>query len=563
MEQTGRNESESHQMSLETPEPGDKPSPSLLGEGRREQAGQQSAPVQPSGGVRVDSTSGSKARVSREDSGDGKKKSQESAQAGSASKAGSVAGEVGVPHSTVDLHYFKRCKQGRGDTYSMRRGEAKDAGMAQPTEIITPDKVRQLQIALYRKAKAQPKYRFWSLYGELLRLDVLESALEAQFRNDGGAGVDGESLASVESKRRGWLEQLREELKTKRYRPSPVLRVMIPKRSGGQRPLGIPTVKDRVVQTALYMVLMPIWEADFHSQSYGFRPKRRAHQAINGICQAVHQGYVEIIDADLSNYFGTIPHRALMKMVTRRVSDGSVLRLVKSWLRAPIVEQDKDGKKRVIPNRCGTPQGGVISPLLANIYLNPLDHGVNVKCVGQARMFRYADDFVIACRRGRAGEVRERTKRWLEAKGLKLNEAKTRVVDIRHEGINFLGFNLTWRQSRKGRKYLHVEPSQGSRAGLRDSLRRIMNHWTLWRPIAEVVKEANQVLRGWSGYFHFRNSTSVMGNLKRYSRDRLRRWLWRKHACKGGLWSRYPDEKLHTHYGLYVLPTTAAWKANR
>src|SRR5438445_6166762 len=224
----------------------------------------------------------------------------------------------------------------------------------------------------------------------------------------------------------------------------------------------------------------------------------------------------------------------------------------------PLPERQFDGKLKVI--YC---VGGVVSPLLANIYLNPLDHGVNEKCVGQARMFRYADDFVIACRRGRAGEVRERTQRWLETRGLKLNEAKTRVLDIHQEGINFLGFNLTWRQSRKGRKYLHVEPSQASRTALRDNLRGILNHWTLWRPIAEVVKETNQVLRGWSGYFHFRNSTSVMGNLKRYSRERLRRWLWRKHACKGGLWSRYPDEKLHTHYGLYVLPTTAAWKANR
>jgi group II intron reverse transcriptase/maturase len=330
--------------------------------------------------------------------------------------------------------------------------------MAQETEIVTPEKVRQLQIALYRKAKAQPKYRFWSLYGELLRVDVLESALDAQIRNDGGAGVDGESLASVESKRQGWLERLREELRTKKYRPSPVLRVMIPKRSGGQRPLGIPTVKDRVVQTALYLVLMPIWEADFHPYSYGFRPKRRAHQAIDEICRAVRQGYVEIIDADLSNYFGTIPHRAMMTRVARRVSDGSVLRLIKSWLRAPVVEEDRDGTRRVIPNRCGTPQGGVISPLLANIYLNPLDHGVNGKCVGQARMFRYADDFVITCRRGRAGEVRERTKRWLEAKGLKLNEVKTRVVDIHREGINFLGFSLTWRQSRKGNEYLESVP---------------------------------------------------------------------------------------------------------
>ena len=563
MEQTSRNESEPHLMSPEKVSPGAKPSPSAWGEGRREQAGKQSAPAQNSGGVRVDSASGSKVRISWESSGDGESNSQGRAQAGSASKAGPVAGEVGVPRSTVDLHYYKRCKEGRGDTYSTRRGEAKDTEMAQATEIVTSEKVRQLQIALYRKAKAQPKYRFWSLYGELLRLDVLGSALDAQLRNGGGAGVDGESLASVESRRQAWLQQLREELKTKGYRPSPVLRVMIPKPSGGQRPLGIPTVKDRVVETAAYLVLMPIWEADFHPQSYGFRPKRRAHQAIDGICQAVHQGYVEIIDADLSNYFGTIPHRALMKMVARRVSDGSMLRLIKGWLQAPIVEQDKDGTKRVIPNRCGTPQGGVISPLLANIYLSPLDQGVNEKCVGQARMFRYADDFVIACRRGRASKVRERTKQWLEAKGLKLNEAKTRVVDIHQEGINFLGFNLTSRQSRKGTKYLHVEPSQGSRTALRDNLRGILNHWTQWRPIEDVVKETNQVLRGWSGYFHFRNSTSVMDNLKRYSRNRLRRWLWRKHACKGGLWSRYPDEQLHTHYGLYQLPTTAAWKAAR
>jgi len=550
-------------MSLEKVWPGAQPSPSAWGEGRREPAGKQSAPAPNSGGVRVDSASGRKVRVNWESSDGGRQTSLASVQAGDAGKVDAVAGAVGVPHSTVDLHNFKRCRAGRGDTYSKRRGEAKDTGMAQVTEIITPEKVRQLQITLYRKAKAQPKYRFWSLYGELQRRDVLESALDAQLRNDGGMGVDGESLASVASHREAWLEQLREELKTKRYRPSPVLRVMIPKRRGGQRPLGIPTVKDRVVQTALYLVLMPIWEADFHPQSYGFRPKRRAHQAIDDICRAALQGYVEIIDADLSNYFGTIPHRALMRMMARRVSDGSVLRLVKSWLRAPIVEQEKDGSQRVLPNRCGTPQGGVISPLLANLYLNPLDHGLNAKCAGQARMYRYADDFVIACRPGRAAEVRERTKRWLEAKGLKLNEAKTRVVDIRQAGINFLGFNLTWRHSLKGRPYLHVEPSQESQAELRENLRGILNHWTHWRPIAEVVKETNQVLRGWSAYFHFRNSTAVMGHLRGYSQNLLRRWLWRKHACQGGLWSRYPHQKLHTQYGLYALPTTAAWKAAR
>jgi group II intron reverse transcriptase/maturase len=436
--------------------------------------------------------------------------------------------------------------------------------MAGATQIRTPDKVRQLQIALYRKAKAEPKYRFWSLYGELLRQDVLSTALETQLQNGGGAGVDGETLASINAhpaKRQQWLDRLQEEFRTKTYRPSPGRRVMIPKQGGGERPLGIPTVKDRVAQTAMAMLLMPIMEADFHPHSYGFRPQRRAHQAIEAINQAVRQGYVEIIDADLSKYFDTIPPRGLMQAVARRISDGSVLRLIKSWLRAPVVEEDKDGTKRVTPNRRGTPQGGVISPLLSNLYLNPLDHGVNEKTSGQARMVRYADDFVIVCRAGQSRKLLERLKTWLDAKGLTLNEAKTRLVNIQQQGINFLGFNLTWRQSRQRRGYLHVEPSQKSRRALRENLGDILNHWTLWRPDKEVVAEANRVLRGWAGYFHYRNSTSVMGKMRRYSQNRLRRWLWRKHACRRALWTHYTDARLRKHYGLYELPITAAWKA--
>src|SRR5258707_4742186 len=205
MEQTGRNESEPHQMSLEKSKTGDKPSPYPWGEGRREQAAQQSEPAQRSGGVCVDSTSGSPVRVNWENSGDGK--SQQSAQAGSASEAQCVPGEVGVPHSSVDLHYFKRCKEPSGDTYAMRRGEAKDAGMAGATRIVTPDKVRQLQITLYRKAKASPKYRFWSLYGELLRMEGLERALDGQFQNGGGAGGEGERRAGSKRIRKEWLSE--------------------------------------------------------------------------------------------------------------------------------------------------------------------------------------------------------------------------------------------------------------------------------------------------------------------------------------------------------------------
>jgi RNA-directed DNA polymerase len=557
-------------MSLDNRRTGDKPSRSVTGEGRREETGQQSAFPQRSGGVSVDSTSASSTKVSWEVSGDGCK-TQPTAQAGSASETGGVAGEVGVPRSNMEVEalnaYFRGespAKVRRGGTCSMRRGEEKDAGMAGATRIGTPDKVRHLQITLYRKAKAAPKHRFWSLYGELLRLEVLEAALAAQERNDGAAGVDGQSLSSITAdpvQRQQWLESLQEELKARTCRPSPVRRVMIDKAGGGQRPLGIPTVKDRVVQMAVYLMLMPIWEADFAAHSYGFRPKRRAHQAIDAISLAVHQGYVEIIDADLSKYFDSIPHRQLMKKVAQRVSDGSVLGLVRGWLRAPVVEEDKDGQKRVRPNRCGTPQGGVISPLLANVYLNPLDHGVHQKCAGQARLVRYADDFVIACRPGQSQPVLERTKKWLQAHGLTLNEKKTRVVDIRQQGVNFLGFNLTGRKSQRGKIYLHVEPSQKSRQALRENLGTIFNHGTHWQTVAQVVRKANQVLRGWAGYFHYGNSVKVMSQMKRHSQNRLRRWLWRKHNCRWALWGTEETDWLHREYGLYELPLTAAWRA--
>jgi RNA-directed DNA polymerase len=563
-------------MSLDKFKTGDKPSRCLIGEGRREEAGQQPVLPQRSGGVGVDSTSVSSTKVSWEVSGEGCK-TQPTAQAGRASEAGGVAGEVGVPHSSMnlfahdaasldELREVAREEMRRGNTCSMRGGEAKDAGMAGATRIETPEKVRQLQITLYRKAKAEPQYRFWSLYGELLRRDVLDMALTTQLRNDGEAGVDGQSLASINATaaaREQWLDRLQEELKTKTYRPSAVRRVMIPKSSGGERPLGIPTVKDRVVQTALCLMLMPIFEADFHPRSYGFRPKRRAHQAIAEIQKAVQQGYVEIIDADLSKYFDTIPHRQLMKAVAQRVSDGSVLRLIKSWLRAPVVEEDKDGTRRVLPNRRGTPQGGVISPLLANLYLNPLDHGVNEPTSGQAQMVRYADDFVIACPVGRGRGLMARLKKWLQAKGLTLNEVKTRIVNMHEEGINFLGFNLTWRKSFRGRGYLHAQPSQKSRRVLREKLGGILNHWTHWRSIKDVVEEVNRVLRGWAGYFHYGNSTLVMNRMNDYSQNRFRRWLWRKHGCRHRLWAHYGPEQLHQRYGLYELPTTAKWKAAR
>jgi group II intron reverse transcriptase/maturase len=394
------------------------------------------------------------------------------------------------------------------------------------------------------------------------RKDVLEAAFKAVAENGGAPGVDGESLESItetaESKER-WMEALRMELKEKRYRPSPVRRVWIDKRSGGKRPLGIPTVKDRVVQAAVYLLLMPIWEADFHEQSYGFRPKRRAHQAMDAIKGAVRSGRVEVIDADLSAYFDSIPHRELMKEVAKRISDGAVLALIKAWLRAPVVEEDAAGRVKISVNRQGTPQGGVISPLLANIYLNPLDWEVNEGNRKQNRMVRYADDFVVLCPVGRGQQTQEQIKRWLEGKGLELNESKTRQVNIYREGIRFLGFRLNGRRSGRGRAYLHMEPEAGSCAALRGRLGEILNHYTRWRAIAAVVREVNLVLRGWCGYFHYGNSARVFGKAQYWVRNRLRRWVWRKHARTRALYDYYTNQRLHETYRLWKMPMMAAW----
>jgi RNA-directed DNA polymerase len=489
---------------------------------------------------------------------------QPSAQAGKSREADRVAGEVGVARSSVDLWDSITHGEPRGGTCSnaMKRSEGSGDG---PQGLTTPkvNKVRKLQITLYRKAKAEPQYRFWSLYGEVLRKDVLAAALAAVVENGGAPGVDGESLATITAtseSREQWLEALRGELQAKTYRPSPVRRVWIAKRSGGgERPLGIPTVKDRVVQSAVYLVLMPIYEADFHEQSYGFRPKRRAHQAMEAIREGVRTGRVEVLDADLSKFFDNIPHRALIEEVARRVSDGAILALIKAWLRAPIVEEGREGKRRVTPNRQGTPQGGVISPLLANIYLNPLDHQINGSNKQRHRMVRYADDFVVLSPAGQSAPVREEIESWLEGRGLKLNAAKTRTVKVTQEAIRFLGFSVKVRRSRNGRSYPHVEASGESCRELRQKVSRILNHRTQWRPIAEAVEDVNQVVRGWSGYFHYGNSAGVFARVTWWLRNRLRRWLWRKHGCRGGLHKHYANEQLETRYGLWSLPRSAAW----
>jgi RNA-directed DNA polymerase len=430
-----------------------------------------------------------------------------------------------------------------------------------PRGLAAPDKVRQLQITLYRKAQSKPEYRFWSLYGEVQRADVLTAAWRRVKANAGAAGVDGvtiEELAADAQVEAAWLATLREELHRKTYRPAPVRRVKIPKASGGFRGLGIPTVKDRVVQMAVYLVLMPIFEADFHPRSFGFRPGRNAHQAVRTIREALRMGRTEVVDADLAQYFDTIPHRQLLRQVARRVSDGMILKLIKAWLRAPILEEEEGGGRKMKANPCGTPQGGVISPLLANIYLHPLDEGVNDQCPQKPRMIRYADDLVILCRPGEGHGMKERLARWLQSRGLALNEKKTRVIQSCASGFEFLGFSFRWQQPKKGTPYVHTEPSPASEQALRDRVYELTRRPTTWRATGEVVREINQVTRGWGHYFALAHHHRSFGQLNHFIAHRLRQWLWRKHGSSSGKYERWPNRKLFATYGLYQLPTKMA-----
>jgi group II intron reverse transcriptase/maturase len=376
--------------------------------------------------------------------------------------------------------------------------------------------------------------------------------------NKGAAGVDQLDIDTIrEYGEELFLQEVEQELRSRHYRSSLVRRVHIPKpgQPGKTRPLGIPTVKDRVVQMAVYLVLMPIFEADFHPHSYGFRPGRSAHQALETIRATLQTGRTEVVDADLAKYFDTIPHRELMRQVARRVSDGMILKLIKAWLRAPILEEEEGGGRSMKANPCGTPQGGVISPLLAKIYLHPLDRAVNDQCGQKYRMVRYADDLVILCPTGQGEEVKERLARWLQAKGLALNEQKTRVLQSRESGFEFLGFALRWQQSRRGHAYVHLRPSRGAEQTLRDRVRLLTLRRTTGRNPHELVQEINQTVRGWAQYFAFGQHNRSFVQMNRFIADRVRRWLWRKHKKPPEQHQRWSEEVLVQQYGLYRLET--------
>jgi len=531
------------------------------GEGQRSQPSSNSPADATSDGVVADGMIGNGTQITREICR-GEAQASTGATSPATDKGVWATAEVGAAGSSVDLWdtITQGEQSGSACIHASKRSEG--PGDGRQKRIKTPaQKLRKLQIALYRKAKAEPKWRFYSLYGEICREEILLEAVRQVRANKGSAGVDGMRPEEIENTPGGiaqWVRALSEELKTKSYKASAIRRVWIPKADGSKRPLGIPTVKDRVVQTALLEVLMPIYEADFHPHSFGYRPKRSAQGAMEVIKAQLHKGRTEVVDADLSAYFDNISHRLLMRQLVKRVADGSVLALIKQWLRAPILEEGEDGKRRVHGNRQGTPQGGVISPLLANIFLSDLDHGVNEGTGCKAVMVRYADDLVILSAPGEGAGMKERLERWLERRGLRLNAVKTRVLNAREEGFEFLGWQVTPRQSnRSGARYHHMEPSMKSRRKLMDRIREVLNNGTRWRSVEEVIRELNSVMRGWSGYFRFGHSMTVFRQMHERINERLRTWLWQKHSKSQPKYA-YTRQRLREQYGLFPMNLKAS-----
>jgi RNA-directed DNA polymerase len=452
--------------------------------------------------------------------------------------------------------------EGSGNTFIVFPKERRkgDCGM-----LKTPEKIREFQRKLYRKAKQEKEYRFYLLYDKVYRLDILTHAYNLVRANKGAPGVDGETFESIEDMEggvKGYLEGIAGELKRKEYKPSPVLRVYIPKAGGGKRPLGIPTIKDRVVQAAVKVVIEPIFEADFQENSYGFRPKRSAHQAVQDVKEHLLEGMTDVIDADISKYFDTIPHNKLMQLVAKRIVDKNILRLIKMWLKAPVVEERGDGKKEYKGNDKGTPQGGIVSPLLANIYLNVLGTIWKTEKVQErlgARLVRYADDCIALCK-GNAGQILKGMKAVLSSLGLTLNEEKTRVVDAQRENFNFMGFTIAMRKgARTGRVFPLVVPSKKALKHIRAEIKQLTTERYSATSTEIVIQRVNEVVRGWVGYFYYGNCSKSMSHLRRYLVRRMRTYLRRKHHYNGYGYKRFPDDYYYQTLGLYKIPRTAPW----
>ena len=426
--------------------------------------------------------------------------------------------------------------------------------------LIPPEKVGKLQTALHAKAKASPTQRFYALYDKLYRWDVLAYAYLRCRANKGKAGVDGQTFEDIaEYGERQWLDELAKELQDKTYQPSPVKRVWIPKPDGKQRPLGIPTIRDRVVQMAVVLVLEPIFEADLPSEQYAYRSGKSALDAIVKVQGLLQEGYTDVVDADLSGYFDSIPHAELMKSVARRVSDGALLHLLKMWLVAPVEETDEQGRKqRTTRNKDegkGTPQGGVASPLLANLYMRRFIMGwkLNHEERLQAHVVNYADDFVI-CTRGRAEEAMATMRDMMSRLKLTVNEQKTRRCQLPDGTFTFLGYTFGRHYSRQtGGSYLGPRPALKKIRKLCQSISEETDQRTCSQDAEDKVRKLNQKLNGWANYFCLGPVVRVYEVVMKHSRRRLRRWLSHKHKVRTREYAHFPNTFLHDQLGLSQL----------
>src|SRR5271157_1170692 len=427
--------------------------------------------------------------------------------------------------------------------------------------LTTPFSVQKLQAALHDKAKGSPSRRFYALYDKVHRKDVLAFAYECCKANRGAAGVDGQTFEDIEAYgAERWLDELAQELKSRTYQPLPVRRVYIPKPDGKQRPLGVPTIRDRTVETAVVLVLEPIFEADLQPEQYAYRPNRSALDAVKHVHKLINTGHEQIVDADLSGYFDSIPHADLLKSVARRIVDGAMLHLIKMWLEAPVEETDEKGNKhRSTRNRDegrGTPQGAPLSPLLSNLYMRRFVLGW--KKLGHekrlaAYIVNYADDLVICCR-GRAEEALAITRNIMTKLKLTVNETKTRVCKLPEEKFDFLGYTFGRCYSTKtGRAYLGTVPSKKRVIRICEALSEMTGRDQTQLDQGMVVASLNRTMIGWANYFCLGPVSKAYRAVESHARKRLLQWLCAKHKLVFPAAQRFPEASLHEVLGLVCL----------